>query len=234
MAREEFLLNLRIAASSVSFAVQTDSPHLDPDRLQKVLNGCAMWLTPGSVDDFAPDDFPELPPEKQRELEREVKRFRDVARTVAANEAAAPDKVQKALPHLHRIIELTREAVIAEWRSALDGLFNDVEAWSKKQGWDVQRDPKRVTESFLGEYEVPRLLVHTTDNKRYFLDPVARQVAGGGAGRVEMCLMPSYDSVAIVRIDKAWYVLPERAGERRRPWSRQTFLDVATRLANAA
>ena len=233
MAREEFLLNLRTAARSVNMTAQTDSPLLSGERLARVLNRCALWLTPGSVAGFDPDDFPELSAQKREELRTEVEGFRALAQDVPANASATEARARGALPHFKRIVELAAEAVIAEWQKALDRLFLDVEKWSQERNWAVRRDPKRVAESFLGEYEVPQLLVHTTDNKRYFLGPVARQVVGG-TGRVEMCLMPSYDSAAIVRIDGAWYVLPERAGERRRRWSRQTFLDVATRLASAA
>ncbi|HZY86488.1 MAG TPA: hypothetical protein VFE78_16765, partial [Gemmataceae bacterium] len=177
----------------MNITAQTDGPLLDGERLARALNRCDLWLTPSSVADFGPDDFPELPPQKGKELRTEVEQFRALAQDVPASAPATEAQARGALPHLKRIVELAAEAVIAEWQSALDRLFLDVEKWSRERDWAVRRDPKRVTESFLGEYEVPRLLVHTTDNKRYFLDPVARQVVGG-TGRVEMCLMPSYDS----------------------------------------
>jgi hypothetical protein len=233
MAREEFLLILRNAARSVNVFAQTDGPSVGEVWLAQALNNYRLWLTPAAVDEFDSDDFPELPAQQRKELRTEVERFRVLAQEVRASAAVTKAQVREALPHFQRIVALTAQAVIAEWQQALDQLFLDVEKWSQERDWAVRRDPKRVAESFLGEYEVPRLLVHTTDNKRYFLDPIARFVVGG-SGRVEMCLMPSYDSAAIVRLDGGWYVLPERPGERRRRWSRQTFLDVATRLASAA
>lgn len=233
MAREEFLSNLRTAAFFVRETAQKDSPFLSGEWLPKMLSRYAQWLTPRSVSEFDADDFPELSSQMRKELRTEVEQFRALAQGVSANTPATEAQVRDAFPHFKRVLDLAAQAVILEWQGALDRLFQDVEKWSQERDWAVRRDPKRVTESFLGEYEVPRLLVHTTDNKRYFLDPIARLVVGG-TGRVEMCLMPSYDSAAIVRIDGAWYVLPERAGERRRRWSRQTFLDVATRLASAA
>ena len=233
MTREEFLLNLRTAARSVNVTAQTDGPLLSGERLARALNGCALWLAPTSVADFDPADFPELSAQQRKELQTEVERFRALAQGAPANDSVKEAQVREALPHFKRIVDLAAQAAIMEWQGALDRLFLDIEKWAQELNWAVRRDPKRVAESFLGEYEAPRLLVHTTDNKRYFLDPVARLVVGG-TGRVEMCLMPSYDSAAVVRIVGTWYVLPERAGERRRRWSRQTFLDVASRLASAA
>ncbi len=138
-----------------------------------------------------------------------------------------------ARTHGRRIIEPSRQEAVSEWQTALEHLFNDIEMWSRERDWAVRRDSVQITENGLGTYEAPRLLVHTTENKRYFFEPIAREVAGGDSGRVEMCLMPSYDSAALVRMGGAWYVLPMRPGERRQRWSRQTFFEVANRLASS-
>jgi hypothetical protein len=233
MAREEFLLNLRIAASSLNMTVQTDSPHLNGDRLASLLNRCDLWLTPRSVGGFKPDDFPELSPAKRRELREEIERFRAVACKVPANAPATKEQVRDALPHFKRVVELVGEAVIAEWQEALHDLFQSAEDWSRDYGCFVKRGKKQVTEKFLGTYEVPTLLIHTTANNRFVLEPVARQVAGA-AGRVDLCLLPSYDSVGIVRMEDGWYILPERPSHRKKALSREVFLNTLDQLARAA
>jgi hypothetical protein len=197
-------------------------------------NGSERWPTSESVEGLDLGDFPELSTEERRELQREVQQFQSLARTVPPDDAAIRAQVEAAVPHFRRILGLVRKAVITEWRGALGRLFDEVEKWSTSQGWAVRRDPKRVKEGILGEYDVPVMLIHTPQNNRYILDPTARVVVGDATGRVDLCFMPSYDSAVIVRIDGIWYVLPERPGERRRRWTRRTFLNVAARLARAA
>jgi hypothetical protein len=233
MPREQFLHNLWTADLHRREMARRIAAAL-ADEAAWPSNGSERWPTPESVEDFNPGDFPELSAEDRRELHREVQQFQGLARGVPANAAATRAQIEAALPHFRRILELVRKAVTAEWQNALGQLFDEVEEWSTSQGWAVRRDPKQVKEGILGEYEVPVMLIHTPQNNRYILDPTARFVVGSGTGRVDLCFMPSYDSAVIVRIDGIWYVLPERPGDRRRRWTRQTFLNVVARLARAA
>jgi hypothetical protein len=120
------------------------------------------------------------------------------------------------------------EQVRDEWVAAVEKLIQDAEAWSKKQDWATRRDPKTLKEKGQGEYIVPRLLIHTIDG-RLLLDPIARDVMGA-TGLVELCVMPSYDSIKIVRFEDGWKMLPEKGDGEFTPLTEETFLATVLRL----
>jgi hypothetical protein len=123
------------------------------------------------------------------------------------------------------------EQVRDEWVAAVESVVRDAEAWSKNQGWATRLDPKTIREDRLGEYTVPRLLIHTLDG-RLLLVPVARYV-GGADGRIDLFLMPSYDSVPITRTAGGWSIHPTGDADDSRPWSEATFVETAQRLVAA-
>ncbi len=124
------------------------------------------------------------------------------------------------------------EQVRDEWIAAVDALLRDAEAWSRKQDWAVRRDPKTITEDRLGQYTVPRLLIHGVEG-RLLLDPVARFVVGA-TGLIDFCVLPSYDAVAIVRTETGWQMHPPGVDDPPRPWSEQAFVEMARELLRAA
>jgi hypothetical protein len=123
------------------------------------------------------------------------------------------------------------EAERDEWIAAVEQVVSDAEAWATEQNWFVHRGPKTITESRIGTYEVPVLLIQAPAG-RFVIDPIARYVIGA-LGKIEFCVFPSYDYLMILRTDAGWQfeTNPRTAG---RPWSKQTFFEVISELARKA
>lgn len=97
------------------------------------------------------------------------------------------------------------EAVRDEWVRTVEQLVTDVESWCRANDWPTRRIGKRDSESPVGEYVVPALLVQA-DLVKLMLEPVAR-FAAGTDGVVDLYRMPQYDDVAsICRRNGAWEV----------------------------
>jgi hypothetical protein len=123
------------------------------------------------------------------------------------------------------------EAHRDEWVAAVERIVSDAEAWATEQQWFVHRDRKTITESRLGSYEVPVLMIRTPAG-RLVLEPGERYV-GGATGRIDLSTFPSYEYVLIVRTDAGWhFVINPPTLDR--PWSKEAFLEIATELAKKA
>jgi hypothetical protein len=124
-----------------------------------------------------------------------------------------------------------REAERDEWVAAVEQLISDAETWAMGQNWFVHRGPKTITESRIGTYEVPVLLIQAPAG-RFVIDPIARYVIGA-LGKIEFCVFPSYDYVMILRTDAGWQfeTNPKTVS---RPWTKQTFFEVISELARKA
>jgi hypothetical protein len=118
-----------------------------------------------------------------------------------------------------------------EWVAAVEQVVSDAEAWATEQHWSVHRGPKTITESRLGSYEVPALLIRAPAG-RFVLDPIARYIVGA-AGEIELSAFPSYESVLIIRNDAGWHFVIERP-TLDRPWSKEAFLEIVFELAKNA
>src|SRR5436309_15184521 len=95
MAREDFILSVRIAASELHPPeVWTDSPHVKPDKFAARLAAADLWLTPKSVEGFNQADFPDLPAAGREELRREVLAFLKVANGVPPAQPATRQQVR--------------------------------------------------------------------------------------------------------------------------------------------
>lgn len=73
---------------------------------------------------------------------------------------------------------------------------------------------------------MPRLLVHLPQG-RLLLDPVARYVVGA-EGRFDFCVLPSFDSIPLVRIDGNWHLAARKKPGRR--WSEDLFEKTALEI----
>src|SRR4051812_28139365 len=97
MAKQEFLDNFRVARNLfVHPRVETDSPNLDREALERRIARAAIWLTPKSVKGFNADDFAELGPDRQRELQAAVGEFLEVASQVPSKDPATSEQLGKA------------------------------------------------------------------------------------------------------------------------------------------
>jgi hypothetical protein len=121
------------------------------------------------------------------------------------------------------------------WQQKLDGwlgeirqVFDQAKSWAEKREWATKEDEKRLTEDELGTYEVPVLLIHTPQG-RLLLDPIARNVFDA-EGRIDFCVMPSYDSVILVKNKGIWSFHSTVRNDLRQPWSEESFDHVAREL----
>jgi hypothetical protein len=85
---------------------------------------------------------------------------------------------------------------------------------------------KKLTESLLGSYDAPQLLIYAEPHL-YVLDPVARFVPGA-QGAIDVAIQPSYFVTSLYRDDSGvWYVhLNVGKGSpkgRREEWSKASF-----------
>ena len=119
-----------------------------------------------------------------------------------------------------------------EWVASVEQLVGDAEVWAQKHDWAVRREAKTLREDRLGQYTVPRLLIHATAG-RLLLDPVARYVPGA-MGVVDLYVLPSYDAAMISRTDDGWRLHPIGADDEPQPWSEETFVHTALQLLATA
>jgi hypothetical protein len=119
---------------------------------------------------------------------------------------------------------------LADWITEVGALINQAQKWAETRGWATRQDQKIITEEIFGTYEAPALLIHTPGG-RLLLDPVARNTVGA-EGRLDFCVMPSYDSVALVKVDGGWTFLPDAQNGLRLPWTEEAFEKLALELLN--
>jgi hypothetical protein len=137
-----------------------------------------------------------------------------------------PEPVQPASPATNAMPERD------EWVAEVRRLVAEAEEWSQRQGWAVRRDEKTITETGLGRYSVPVLLIQTPRG-RLLLDPIARHIVGA-SGRIDLCGLPSYDPTPIVREADGWQFKSLEKEEYSRPWSEEAFVDLVGGLTEAA
>jgi hypothetical protein len=107
MAKQEFLRYLRVARSLFAHQrVQADSPLANTEAAEAMINRADIWLTPKSVQGFDVGDFPELGPNRQRELQTAVREFLDIATRVPPKEPATLEQVRNARVPFERILEI--------------------------------------------------------------------------------------------------------------------------------
>jgi hypothetical protein len=105
--RREFLDNIRSARNLFAHPrVQADSASIDTAGIASGIALAAIWLTPKSVTAFNAADFPDLGPDRQRELQSAVQDFLAVARDVPANKPATEMQYGNGSVAFRRILEI--------------------------------------------------------------------------------------------------------------------------------
>ena len=84
--------------------------------------------------------------------------------------------------------------VLDEWRSRLDHLAARIKTWAERSGWRTRLIEKPMSDSRLGTYRAPVLLMQR-ETVEVILDPVGR-FAPGTDGVVDLYLLPAYDDIA--------------------------------------
>jgi hypothetical protein len=204
--REEFILDVRRAARLEQRpTAATDSDLINPDALAKVLHRAALWLTPKTVEAYAPAEFMAWDEGLQKELQAAVERFRAVAQAVPPDKPASAEQFRGGLEAFQRLLSAVRSVVLSEWISAVAGVTRQIEQWSADRGWPTRRQEKQLTETLLGQYSLPQLYLHA-DGNLYILDPLARFVPGA-LGAFDLSIQPSFYVTSLYRhFDGTWYV----------------------------
>ena len=121
-----------------------------------------------------------------------------------------------------------KEEERASWVAELMSIVDQAEQWSRRQDWAVRRDSKPITEPMLGTYTVPVLLIHTPQG-RLILDPIGRDIVGA-EGRIDLCVMPSYDPAPLIKGDHGWEFWSAKSQSPGRCWNEVDFVAVAKQL----
>jgi hypothetical protein len=236
MAREEFYDDIRRVYGLAAFPVEaeTGDPRLNTADLRRRLERGprSVWLTPKTVEAYRPEDFADLDTGRQAELKRAVEAFRAAVAGVKSNGAPTDEQLREAAPAFAAVLSVVRRLAREEWVAEVDRRLTEAEGWCANRGWLARKKPRPVKDHFLGAYEAPQLDISAFDN-HFLLAPVAR-FAPGASGLLELALLPSYESVMVVRSDGRWYIHPVEEGGRRRPWSESAFADALTQLSARA
>ncbi|HEV3003477.1 MAG TPA: hypothetical protein VGX78_03405 [Pirellulales bacterium] len=120
------------------------------------------------------------------------------------------------------------ESQLNAWLADIEGVFQNAERWAARLQWTTKRDSKVITEQSIGQYEAPLLLIHAPQG-RLMLDPIARFV-GGAEGRIDFCVMPSFDSAMLVKVDGGWRFSSNSRTDFDLPWSEESFATVAAEM----
>jgi hypothetical protein len=227
MAREDFIRDVWKADRELHPS-NGRSASSNGNALTKLLRRSDIWLTPTVVQNYQPGDFADIPPDHQQALKEAVENYRRVAAAAPATAVAVAEQAQEAKQHLETIVSTLQVIIKPEWEAALQHLFQEVETWSRGQDWAVNRDVKEEGEPILGSYHAPRMLIHTPEG-RLLLNPITRFAAGAN-GVVEFCVMPSFDSVTLIRPGTEWFLLPDDPDEPPQRLTEETFLSVARDL----
>ena len=105
------------------------------------------------------------------------------------------------------------EQIKQEWLSRLNVLVDQVEEWAKEWAkerakeleWATRRIEINRTDSRIGKYKVPGLILQGNEYKM-LLEPISCSVLGA-EGLVDLYLMPAYDDIASLLLkDGEWQI----------------------------
>ncbi|HET6882605.1 MAG TPA: hypothetical protein VFI31_20730 [Pirellulales bacterium] len=120
------------------------------------------------------------------------------------------------------------QATLDEWLSDIHSIVEQATKWAVARGWSTKVDTKTITEDVIGTYEAPRLLIHAPE-ARFLLDPIAKCVVGA-EGRIDFCVIPSYDAVPLVKTVGGWRFLSAGSDEAELTWSDESFGKLCAEL----
>jgi hypothetical protein len=231
VARDEFLLNVQSAVTGLLPIVDEKRPYTDKKDLEDVLSRKIDWLSKGSVEGYHARDFEDLDETTRETLQRNVEAFLEVARKGGPKRPANPDQVDAALPPFLEVAAIARKLMLDEWLEAARGLIDQVAAWAEAEGWPTKRYHWKLTEPFLGTYELDRLVFGVMGSQMALI-PVGRFMMTS-EGAFDLSVMPTFDSVMVARgrPSKKWLIRPLPGEKKSRRWTRSAFVEASERLA---
>lgn len=143
--------------------------------------------------------------EQQTKLQQAVEEFRNLASQVPSDQRLTVDQFMERTERFRDLINVLGEIVLDEWRHAIKTVEDQAEAWAAEAGWRSRRIKKEISESLIGTYTAPQLLIYAEPNL-YVLDPLARFIPGG-QGSFDLAIQPSYHTTSLFRDDNGtWFV----------------------------
>ena len=142
MSKQEFISNFRIAEEFLFFhpRVEADSAQFDTQAVaQKLALALAIWLTPRSVRGFNAAEFPELGPDRRRELEQAVQAFLEVASQVPAKEPATLEQYDNGKAAFAKLLEILEPYLaISDEEATVARILKTLEFPSWSVNWDFE------------------------------------------------------------------------------------------------
>jgi len=199
---------------------------MDIDAISRILHRAVLWLSPKVVEHYRPGDFADWPKEQRDRLDLAVEEFRKIAGQALQYKPVTVDQFMEGTRCFRELVNALGRMVLDEWMNAIGTVEAQAEAWSAESEWKSRRVNKKMTESLIGTYEAPQLLIFAEPNL-YVLDPLARFIPGG-QGSFDFAIQPSYYATSLYRDDSGtWYVhLEVQNGVskgKRVSWSKDAF-----------
>jgi hypothetical protein len=182
---------------------------------------------------YRQSDFDGLDKVEADELAVAVRSFRSLVRKLSKEEPHSDAQIAEIERRFDRVADSVRKIILREWRQRIEELIADAERWSAENNWPARRESRTVSESLLGEYDVPCLLFYA-EVRHVLLEPIARFVPSA-LGVVELTVLPSYSSIKIARsIDDEWelrFPLEDGSVENVwQTWNSSNFKEAVRRL----
>ena len=232
--REEFILDVRRSARTLLKPnIEADSEVVDTDAISRILYRAAIWLTPKVVEHYDPEDFASCHEEQQSRLHLAVEEFRKIASQVPSDQAATIDQFMEGTERFRDLINVLGGIVLDEWLHAIGTVEDQAEDWAAEAGWRSRRVKKEISESLIGTYTVPQLLIYAEPNL-YVFDPLARFIPGG-QGSFDLAIQPSYHTTSLYRDDSGMWFVHLDVGNgvshgKRVEWGKDAFYECFNEL----
>lgn len=108
MSLREFWISVRTGAKFLLPSATVDSPKLDANRIESMLRGTFIWLTPKAVEGFDESDFDFLADGERNRLTQCVNEFVNAAQQVPPDQPATDAQVQAGLTPFQCVLEIMR------------------------------------------------------------------------------------------------------------------------------
>ena len=116
------------------------------------------------------------------------------------------------------------------WVKRVQQFVREVKAWAEGEGWSTHETVKEIREYGIGEYEAAYLRVRLPEGEVH-VTPIALDLARG-RGRIDLESFPNLNRVKLIGNDEGeeWAIITDSGVPLRRPWSRETFVQLARDL----
>ena len=219
MAAEDFFRNVRRAWGTFALptGVEVVGATIGQFSANRHVYFSSAWAAPTTVSDYDPADFAAAPGEVRSRLDQAVDDFRTFAGTLDPNARLDEHQTRVGAERLERLAVVVRDLVLTNWKREVEEIIDAAESWCRERDWPTRRFRKTMRETLLEEYELPKLLFQVEDT-RIELAATARFVAGA-SGRMDMAVVPSYDSLPLVRTKNGWQLKMDNPDKPDKPRS---------------